>query len=59
MKAPSLPVEPASAPQRPSPPAWSADLPPARVLVAVAVVVHLGLCWVLRGFVTDDAWFSA
>ncbi len=28
------------------------------VVVGLSAVVHLALCWHLRGFVTDDAWIS-
>ncbi|TFV67293.1 UNVERIFIED_ORG: hypothetical protein E4P37_03855 [Bacillus sp. AZ43] len=31
---------------------------PGRAVVGVAVLIHLVLCWTLRGFVTDDAWIS-
>lgn len=58
MRATSLPVETAESPQRPFPTAWSDRFPPGRALLGLAVVVHLALCWVLRGFVTDDAWIS-
>ncbi len=27
-------------------------------VVVLAVLVHLALCWILRGFITDDAWIS-
>ncbi|MGY1651084.1 hypothetical protein [Geodermatophilus sp. SYSU D01119] len=27
-------------------------------VLGLAAVVHLALCWVLRGFLTDDAWIS-
>jgi arabinofuranosyltransferase len=54
----SLPVETARSAQRASSPAWSGPFPPAWALVGAALVIHLTLCWVLRGFVTDDAWIS-
>src|SRR5215218_5724414 len=45
--------------------AWSVEAPPRRAwgtlgwgVVGLAVVVHLALCWLLRGFLTDDAWIS-
>jgi hypothetical protein len=45
--------------------AWSADAPPRRAwshlgwaVVGLAALIHLWLCWVLRRFLTDDAWIS-
>lgn len=45
--------------------AWSAQAPPRRAwahlgwaVVGLACLVHLWLCWVLRRFLTDDAWIS-
>ena len=58
MRATSLPVETTGSAQRPDRPAWPDPFPPGRALVALAVVVFLTLCWVLRGFLTDDAWIS-
>jgi arabinofuranosyltransferase len=44
---------------------WSAEAAPRRVwghlgwgVVGLAVLIHLWLCWVLRRFLTDDAWIS-
>ena len=44
---------------------WSAQAPPRRAwanpgwaVVGLAAVIHLGLVWVLRRFLTDDAWIS-
>ena len=58
MRATSVPVGTAGSAHRASIPAVPGGFPPGRALVALAVVVHLALCWVLRGFLTDDAWIS-
>jgi arabinofuranosyltransferase len=51
-----------------SPPARRAPLPATArrpawatagwAVVGLSALVHLALCWVLRGFLTDDAWIS-
>ncbi len=45
-------ASPRTTPSRPAPTGrgWA--------VVALAVAVHVTLCWVLRGFFTDDAWIS-
>ena len=58
MRTASLPVETGWSAHSASSRAWPERFPPARALVALAVVVHLTLCWVLRGFLTDDAWIT-
>ena len=55
MRATSLPVETAVSRQSAARPAWGSA---GWAVLGVAVVVHLSLCWVLRGFVTDDSWIS-
>src|SRR3712207_3034780 len=51
----SLPVPaPAPAPERRRDGRWS----PGWAVVALAAGVHLALCWLFRGFITDDAWIS-
>ena len=49
----ALPASRRRTPDRPKPVGT-----PTAVVAAVAAAVFLGLCWVLRGFVTDDAWIS-
>jgi len=51
----SLPVEAASPPARRPRRAWGI---PGWAVVGPALLVHLALCWFLRGFLTDDAWIS-
>jgi arabinofuranosyltransferase len=58
VRTPILPVGDVGSGQRPRARAWSPPVSRGRALVALAVVVHLTLCWVLRGFLTDDAWIS-
>ncbi len=58
MRAASLPVETEGSAERPASRAWSGGIPAGRLLLVLAVGVHLALCWRLRGFLTDDAWIS-
>ncbi|SFT36475.1 hypothetical protein SAMN05660657_00447 [Geodermatophilus amargosae] len=51
----SLPVEEISSP-RPHPRRWWPG--PGWAVVGLSAVVHLALCWLFRGFLTDDAWIS-
>ncbi|SOD94548.1 hypothetical protein [Blastococcus haudaquaticus] len=55
MRTITLPVDPTGTPEEPgfrgaSRLGWA--------VVGVSAGVHLALCWVLRGFLTDDAWIS-
>lgn len=55
MRTTSLPVAPpAPAPERRRSGWWTSGW----AVVALAAGVHLALCWLFRGFVTDDAWIS-
>ncbi len=55
MRTVSLAVEETSSP-RPRPPwGWPG---PGWAVVGLSAVVHLALCWLFRGFLTDDAWIS-
>jgi arabinofuranosyltransferase len=51
----TTPPEVTSGGPRRSRPAW---VTPGRAVVGLSVGVHLALCWLLRGFLTDDAWIS-
>ena len=64
MSTASLPGQTAEHAERAFTPAWSGAVPEPRAAFSgrfsllLAVVVFLVLCWLLRGFVTDDAWIS-
>jgi arabinofuranosyltransferase len=51
----TLPVEATSPPRHRS---WSAREDLGWAVVGLSALVHLALCWLLRGFSTDDAWIS-
>ncbi len=55
MRTVDAPVRATSVAHAPSRP-WSVDL--GWGVVALSVLLHLVLCWMLRGFLTDDAWIS-
>ncbi len=55
MRTTTLPVE-ATSPSRPR--SWSAGEYLGWAVVGLPALVHLALCWLLRGFSTDDAWIS-
>ena len=55
MRTVSLPVATTPAPGDPARPRSAS---PGWVVVGVSAALHLALCWVLRGFLTDDAWIS-
>ena len=55
MRTTTLPVE-ATSPPRPR--SWPAREDLGWAVVGLSALVHLALCWLLRGFSTDDAWIS-
>jgi arabinofuranosyltransferase len=51
----SVPVETTESAQGRSRPAWASA---GGAVVGLSALIHLALCWLLRGFTTDDAWIS-